>query len=277
VRLEAHISHLGVRTPDPGRLASFYQDVVGLSPHPATAASSRLGWASGHHVLELVEGPAGFDHFGLEVRDAETLDRLASRLASARVPAAAEHPPGEHPPVLACADPDGNRIELHGRIDRSGEETTGTGRRPVRLHHLTFGSGSLPEMAEFYCDVLGFQVSDTMEGEFTWLRCNPEHHTVAVVEAARGRLDHFAYELAGWADFKTWCDDLADLDVPIAWGPGRHGPGNNLFVMFDDPDGTHVELSAEMERFEPGSERQPREWPKHPRTTNLWGPPAPWR
>jgi catechol 2,3-dioxygenase len=32
-------------------------------------------------------------------------------------------------------------------------------------------------------------------------------------------------------------------------GPGRHGPGNNLFVFFDDPSGNHIELSAEMERF----------------------------
>jgi hypothetical protein len=73
---------------------------------------------------------------------------------------------------------------------------------------------------------------------------------------------------------------LARRDVPLTWGPGRHGPGNNLFVMFDDPDGRHVELSCEMERFwddladyaEP-----PRRWGRTQRTVNLWGPVPPWR
>ncbi len=63
--------------------------------------------------------------------------------------------------------------------------------------------------------------------------------------------------------------------MPLIWGPGRHGPGNNLFVMFDDPEGNHVELSAEMERFyDDRAEYRPRTWAVGPRTVNLWGPVA---
>jgi hypothetical protein len=65
-------------------------------------------------------------------------------------------------------------------------------------------------------------------------------------------------------------DRLTDEEVDGVWGPGRHGPGNNLFVFVDVPAGHHLELSAEMEmlhddrgtsaarRWEPGAEqRQP--------------------
>ena len=44
-------------------------------------------------------------------------------------------------------------------------------------------------------------------------------------------------------------------------GTGRHGPGNNLFLFFDDLDGNHIELSAEMERFfDDSADYAPRIW-----------------
>ena len=62
----------------------------------------------------------------------------------------------------------------------------------------------------------------------------------------------------------------------MTWGPGRHGPGNNLFIMFDDPAGNHVELSAEMEQFHDEQADHPvRHWRPVPRSINLWGAPPP--
>jgi hypothetical protein len=65
----------------------------------------------------------------------------------------------------------------------------------------------------------------------------------------------------------------------VQWGPGRHGPGNNLFLFFDDPAGNHVELSAEMERFfDDYAQYEPRIWNADPATVNLWGGQVPrWR
>jgi catechol 2,3-dioxygenase len=62
---------------------------------------------------------------------------------------------------------------------------------------------------------------------------------------------------------------MARLRIPLWWGPGRHGPGNNLFFMVEDPDGHKVEFSAELERMPP--EMAPRTWPHEQRTLNLWG------
>ena len=39
---------------------------------------------------------------------------------------------------------------------------------------------------------------------------------------------------------------MGRLGITLWWGPGRHGPGNNLFFMIEDPDGHKVEFSAEL-------------------------------
>jgi catechol 2,3-dioxygenase len=267
------LSHIALRTPDVERTARFYASIVGMVPAPG----SRLGWGRGHHVLELSEGD-GFDHFGLEA-EPEALGRFQERLAAHGVDADRQEE------ALGFADPDGNRIELHGSIDRSGEVASVGALRPIRIHHVTFATAQLGRMVDFYVEVLGFRVSDTMGEEaagdvFAWLRCNREHHTVAVVKGDEADLDHYAFEIASWAEMGRWCDELAARNVPLTWGPGRHGPGNNLFVMFDDVDGRHVELSCEMERFwddRAAYPREPRRWAPQPTSVNLWGPTPAWR
>jgi hypothetical protein len=42
------------------------------------------------------------------------------------------------------------------------------------------------------------------------------------------------------------------------WGPGRHGPGSNLYIFIADPDGNWIEVSAELEVV---YDRPAKEWP----------------
>jgi catechol 2,3-dioxygenase-like lactoylglutathione lyase family enzyme len=272
------LSHVSLAVEDPPAAAAYYARTLGLAVSGTLADGTiRLGWGQGFHALELTAGH-GLAHFGLELSDEAGLAALESRLQAHGVPAAREELAGDHPPVLAFRDPDGHRVEAHGPVDRSGEHAADPGRRPVRIHHVTLASSAIAEQVAFYEQVLGFRVSDRMGEAFVWLRCNQEHHTVAVVEADQAELDHYAYEIDSWASLKTWCDELAARDVPLQWGPGRHGPGNNVFVMFDDLDGNHVELSCEMERYwDDRAQYAPRHWAPEAKTVNLWGPVPAWR
>jgi hypothetical protein len=63
---------------------------------------------------------------------------------------------------------------------------------------------------------------------------------------------------------------MAGLEIKLWWGPGRHGPGNNLFFMVEDPDGYKVEISAELESM--ADDDPVRQWPHNERSLNLWGP-----
>jgi catechol 2,3-dioxygenase len=273
----AALSHIGLAVDDPVEAAAYYARTLGLAVSETLADGTiRLGWGRGFHALELARD--GGLHFGLELPDEATLAAFESRLQAHGVPIAREEVAGDHPPILAFRDPDGHRIEAHGPVDRSGEHAADPGRRPVRIHHVTLASPAIAEQVAFYENVLGFRISDRMGGVFTWLRCNEEHHTVAVVAADVPALDHYAYEIDSWASLRTWCDELAARDVSLRWGPGRHGPGNNLFVMFDDLDGNRVELSCEMERYwDDRAQYAPRDWAPGAKTVNLWGPVPAWR
>ena len=277
--LNARLSHVSLGSSNLVEARCFYEDHVGLRVvGEAGDGALRLGLGLGAHVLELRSG-AGIDHFALEIPDADDLLGLEKRLGEAGIETRWTEPSEDHPRALAFDDPDAHRVELHGRIDRSGEGLGDPGRRPVRLHHVTITTPDVPSLVQFYADTLGFVVSDRMGARFAWLRCNREHHTLAIVEGPSGGLDHYCFEVDCWDDLKTWCDELAAGGVLTSWGPGRHGPGNNLFIMFDDTEGVHIELSCEMERFwddrvdYPG----PRAWAADPRTVNLWGPAPEWR
>jgi catechol 2,3-dioxygenase len=271
------LSHVALATPDVERLSASYAATMGLVEHGPSEVPGgvRLGWGSGHHAVELVPGDPGLAHIAFEVLDDGGHEAVAERARALGAQVRAAGPAG----TLEVIDPDGNAIRLHGRVPRTAEHTADTGRRPVRVQHATLATASLAEMVDFYVG-LGFRVSDRMGTVFTWLRSTIEHHSLAIVDVGRsGGLDHYSFDLDGWADFKVWADRLTDIGVDVQWGPGRHGPGNNLFLFFDDADGNHVELSAEMERFFDDRVRyEPRDWAAAPTTVNLWGGQVPpWR
>jgi catechol 2,3-dioxygenase len=269
-------SHLGLRVPDVEATVRFYERILGLSSHgPLSDGGVRLGWGRGHHVLDLLPGDGGLDHFAFEVGvDADAFD--ARRLNIERLGAITLDLDASMTGAagFSTTDPDGHVVQFHRGVDRSGEVGDPSARRPIRYQHITLATSAVPAMLEFYTAVIGFQQSDVMgENEFTWLRSNREHHTLALVSSpSAGDVDHFAFDVTGWDELKTWCDRLTDEGVDVTWGPGRHGPGNNLFVFFDDPAGNHIELSAELERFHDDRVAYPvRRWEPVPGSPNLWG------
>lgn len=274
------VSHIGFSVPDPQLTATFYGRVLGLVIHETLDDGTlRLGWGTGHHVMDLIEGPQGLHHYGFEVRDTDGVEGISTRLSGAGhsveslderyLDGAVGQAHG-----IKSRDPHGTEIHFHTAVQRQGESAADPGRRPIKYQHITLGTDDLIPMIEFFVDTVGFRISDQLEdGRFAWLRSDRDHHTLAVVNVGRGGdIDHYSYDLAEWEDFKAWCDRLTDEGVDVSWGPGRHGPGNNLFVFFDDPFGNHIELSAEMEKFHDDRVTYvPRRWKPIPNTVNLWG------
>ncbi|WP_336713052.1 VOC family protein [Arthrobacter sp. USHLN218] len=283
---ETAVSHIGFYVPDIEAAEAFYGRVLGLIRHEELTNGVRLGWGGGHHVIDLLEGPKGLAYYAFEVRDSNGLAGIRERLEAAghavrELEAGHITAPVGKPQGIAVLDPDGTEVHFHSQVQRQGENAADTGRRPIKFQHTTLGSGNVPRMVSFYTDTVGFRISDQLQdGNFCWLRSDRDHHTLAVVYTGKGGdIDHYSYDLAEWEDFKAWCDRLTELGVNVAWGPGRHGPGNNLFVFFDDPAGNHIELSAEMEKFHDDRVTYvPRRWEPIPNSVNLWGGQLPtWR
>ena len=257
----ARLHHLRRDSPKPEPLARFYGELLGDRVAPLPDGS----WLVAGRGRRLVvgKGAAGsVPYFALELRDSAHVEAYRRRCnaESFSSPLLAEG-------AFAVTDPDGRRVVFG--LTREIETPSGL---PGRLQHFVCATQRLPEMLEFYRG-LGMVESDrVLEGEAlsaVFLRSDPEHHSFAAFRAPESRPDHHCYETTGWLDIRDWADRMAALRIPLWWGPGRHGPGNNLFFMIEDPDGHKVEFSAELELMP--KEMPHRTWPHEQRTLNLWG------
>ena len=253
----ARLHHLRRDSPNPEPLARFYAELLGDRVAPLPDGS----WLVAGRGRRLVIGkgaPGSVPYFALEVQDRAQLATLEGEPFSS---------PLFEEGALALSDPDGRRVAV-GIAKRDGEASG----LPARLQHFVCATTRLADMLEFY-RALGMVESDrVLEGEAlsaVFLRSDPEHHSFAAFRAAESRPDHHCYETTGWLDIRDWADRMAKLRIPLWWGPGRHGPGNNLFFMIEDPDGHKVEFSAELELMP--KDMAPRTWPHEQRTLNLWG------
>ena len=269
--LEAHLDHLQISSPNPRGLAEFYGRCFGMT---VTAMQDQWFCQGPQRSLLISEGARGTLGFAaFAVSDASMLTGLIQRLGAADIPVQRSNTPLFETSSVAFHDPDGHLVVFGVR--RTDEPaTSGADSLPARLQHLVLASTNAEAMLSFYCDVVGFQLTDRVldaSGSMRtcFLRTNHEHHSLAIFLADSNRLDHHCYETSNWNSIRDWGDHFASLRVPVEWGPGRHGPGNNLFVFVHDPDGNWVEISAELE--EVTAERPIGSWPHEERTLNSWG------
>jgi catechol 2,3-dioxygenase-like lactoylglutathione lyase family enzyme len=277
----AQLDHLRLNTPDPATLARFYGDALGFESL-ALPDDTLLLHAPGRRLV-IGRGRAGErPYHGFRVGDRTQLDQIRRFLDSRGLALEASASSVFEPDAVAVRDPDGwTSIFGVPRQDlptaQPGNDSP-AGSMPARLQHVVVATDNLPAMMEFYENSLGFVPSDYCAEDpedpktrrVAFYRSDPEHHSLAIFAASEARADHHAYETTCWNDIRDWADHLASREIRIWWGPGRHGPGNNLFLMIQDPDGFAVELSAELEHL-PRSVSA-RTWPHDERATNLWGP-----
>ena len=268
LQASAYLHHLHIGSPEPARLAAFYADTMEMRAAPAGEDFILRGPG---RRLRIGRGEAkSLIQAGFAVRDAEGLAGLHARAASEGLQPVDAVTSFFRPGAFRVTDPDGNVVVFGLAADE--EPIVG---RILRgpLQHLTLATENVQAIEAFYAGKLGFGVSDRVmrpDGTVTtcFMRGNHEHHNLACFLQGRAGMDHHSYEAGEWDTIRDWCDHLATLDIQLMWGPGRHGPGNNLFVFIVDPDGNWIEISAELEVVH---DRPIKHWPHQERTLNLWG------
>jgi len=264
----AYLHHLQLQSPDPAKLAGFYGRAIDMQIEELSG-DRWLCRGPSRRIL-FARGPAkalGFAAFAC--RDQDGLDALRARALDRRLLIEASPSPLFGEDAFAVRDPDDNMIVFGAAV---GEPDGVPGLR-APLQHVTIASENVAAIEAFYAGALGFAVSDRVrnqQGDLTtcFLRSNHEHHTLGCFRRAGKGLDHHSYEAGDWTLIRDWSDRFGSLGIPLMWGPGRHGPGNNLFVFIQDIDGNWIEISAELEVIH---DRSVQEWPHEPRTLNLWG------
>lgn len=148
--------------------------------------------------------------------------------------------------------------------------------RPRKLGHLVLAVRDIHASVAFYTEVLGLEVSDWISDQMVFLRCGEDHHDLALSQIpkdspdiddlprySRPGMEHFSYLVDDLAEMERAVKLLQDRGVPIVRGIGKHGPGENCFLVFKDPDGNNVEIYCEMRQI---TEADPYVPSVHPRS-----------
>ncbi len=139
-----------------------------------------------------------------------------------------------------------------------------------KIGHVVLLVADLERSVDFYTRVLGFRVSDVypdsmMDGGMVFMRCNTDHHGVALVgdgekPAERAGLHHMAFEVATLDEVLKARAHLEAHGVEILF-EGRRRAGAQVAVEFRDPDGHWLEIYWGLDRVGPdGRVRPPEEW-----------------
>jgi catechol 2,3-dioxygenase-like lactoylglutathione lyase family enzyme len=120
-----------------------------------------------------------------------------------------------------------------------------------KIGHVVLMVSDLKRSVEFYTGVLGSKVSDIFEKDLmpqgmVFLRCNPDHHGIALVGGApgptqRSEFHHMAFELGTLDEVFRARQHLRDAGAEITF-EGRRRAGVQVAVEFLDPDGYTLEL-----------------------------------
>lgn len=275
--LAASLRELSLGSPDPAALADYYTRALG---YRFTDDGRGLLGVALDRRLRIVQGTAKtLDYAGYALADAAQADTLRARLHAASVAFQEEPWPGFAGDAIRFADPDGNRFVMGVAEPAPAPLSDGSpegaiAARPARLQHVVVATADIDRLLAFHLHVTGFALSDRVSDEHgvlrtVFLRCSHDHHSFAMFQTAEARLDHHCLEAGDWNLIRDWGDHFAGSRIPLKWGPGRHGPGNNLFMFVHDLDGNWVELSAELEQVAP--DRSVGDWPHEERTLNSWG------
>jgi 2,3-dihydroxybiphenyl 1,2-dioxygenase len=186
--------------------------------------------------------PEGQRYFGWEVADGAALDALAARLEGAGVKVKRETAALADQRfvsgLISFADPSGNRLEaFHGAqiadtAFKPGRSISGFRTGPLGMGHVVLLVTSIDTALPFYCDLLGFRISDYVRKPITayFLHANPRHHSVALFEAPHTGMHHLMVELYSFDDVGQGYDiALGDKDRIVAT-LGRHP--NDLVTSF---------------------------------------------
>ncbi len=146
--------------------------------------------------------------------------------------------------------------------------------KPIRLGHLVLNVRDIQKSAKFYTEIVGLEVSDWISDQMVFLRTSVDHHDLALAQIPldeasatdtyrpwRPGLEHFSYEMASIDEVETMGRFLQEKNIEIVRGIGKHGPGENVFLVFKDPDGNYVEFYCEMVQIPKGTAHVPKVWP----------------
>ncbi|WP_163100215.1 VOC family protein [Peribacillus alkalitolerans] len=274
-----HLRHVSLISSNLDEQASFYEKVWGLDRVEVSEKENSPAYFRGagpeHHILSLHKGETrGLHHIAFGMIDKNAVDLAAEILESKGVRIIQQ--PGYLDEAgagygLRLLDPDNRVIELSAWVEVQTSVWNNKNVDPVKLNHVVLNTTDIDRIVEFYTNVLGFKVTDWSEHQMCFLRCNRKHHSIAFNQNEHNSVNHMAYEVDSVDELMRGISNVRKAGYSELWGPGRHGPGDNIFCYFQDPSGFVMEYTCYLETIEDEAEWKARVWKRVPHLMDKWG------
>ena len=149
---------------------------------------------------------------------------------------------------------------------------------PNKLSHVVLNSAQIEQQTAFFVDTLGFKLSDQTD-IMDFVRCSADHHSIAMARGKGPTLNHCAFEVESIDGLMRGTGRMKKHGFNVEWGIGRHGPGDNVFGYFVEPNGFVVEYTAEVQQVDEATyiAQDPEYWrnfPGRPCRWNMAGHPS---
>src|ERR1700733_12695494 len=126
----------------------------------------------------------------------------------------------------------------------------------AKLAHLVYEVSNIERTVKFWTEIMGFHVSDKNEKGMVFLRHGSDHHSIGLVQIGDRtrpkpgeslRFNHLAMEIGDVESLFQAREFLKQHGVSVTF-EGRKGPGGNMGIEFEDPDGYCFELYVDMDQ-----------------------------
>ncbi len=270
-----------MRAPAMTESRDFYTRTWGLQH----AATEDVVYLRGTGAEPFIYALADADDFGIEyinfgMTSLERLKALHDQLRTNNVPIVSE-PQNVSTPGggfgFSVRDPDNRILRIVADV-KPNADTEPTFALPSKVSHVVLNTPDISMTEAFYCEKLGFRLSDYYVDRMSFLRCGTDHHSIGLFQNAHSSANHVAFEMPDMDSFMRGIGRMKQMGHVPSWGPGRHGPGNNPFAYFVSPSGFVIEFTTELQQIDEDT-HVVREWPwGDPELSDRWmtaGPPTP--
>ena len=247
---------IGVADPDAWRR---YAELLGtmVVDGPGDGFVIRIDERPCRVIVDRSDDGEGLAFAGWELADAAAVEVAATELERGGHPVrratATECAARRVGGYVETTDPGGFVLELfHGPILDHEPFVSATGvsgfvTGAQGMGHIVLGTPASEESVRFYTEVLGFRVSDVWRpggNDVVFLRCNPRHHSLALVPAADRAFYHFMLEAGSLDDVGAALDRHIDTGTPISMGLGKHTNDRMVSFYSRSPSGFEVEFGT---------------------------------
>jgi catechol 2,3-dioxygenase len=171
-----------------------------------------------------------------------------------------------HGPAYRYRGPGGHLHELFWELERYApppemrstfpsrpQRYAPRGIAPRQIDHVTVATAAPLADAEWYRDTLNYTfteytvLDDADVPVFAMVTNNEKSHDLGLLldpTEMRGRLHHVAYWVDSRDELLRAADILLGADIPIEFGPGRHGMGEQDYLYAREPGGVRIEVNT---------------------------------